>query len=86
MKELQENAMPNLVIGLVGNKADLEESRMVDSMDAEVYADDNVLIFGEVSAKTGQGIYEIFITLGKFSLFCQIFSKVVFFKSSTVTQ
>lgn len=59
----------NLVIYLVGNKVDLtiddEEKRVVDKTVAEKYAEDNGLLFSEVSAKTGEGIQQIFQTIGE---------------------
>lgn len=59
----------NLVIYLVGNKVDLtkddEEKRVVDRDVAEKYAEENGLLFNEVSAKTGEGIQQIFQTIGE---------------------
>ncbi|KAG0669382.1 GTP-binding protein of the rab/ypt [Maudiozyma exigua] len=59
----------NLVIYLVGNKVDLtkddEEKRVVDRDVAEKYAQENGLLFNEVSAKTGEGIQQIFQTIGE---------------------
>lgn len=59
----------NLVIYLVGNKVDLTidnaEKRVVDKTVAEKYAEENGLLFSEVSAKTGEGIQQIFQTIGE---------------------
>ena len=59
----------SLVIYLVGNKVDLAEAdqevRAVPTPEAQQYADDNGLLFGEVSAKTGQGIQETFQAIGQ---------------------
>ena len=50
----------NCFIALVGNKADLIEERRVQTEDAEVYAEENDLLFMETSAKTGMNVNELF--------------------------
>ena len=45
---------------LVGNKLDLEEGREVSTEDAKKYAEENNIGFIEVSAKTGDGIDDMF--------------------------
>ena len=45
---------------LVGNKCDLEEERLVSKEDAKQYAEKNNIGFFEVSAKTGDGIDDMF--------------------------
>ena len=45
---------------LVGNKLDLEEERDVSTEDAKKYAEENNIGFIEVSAKTGDGIKDMF--------------------------
>ena len=61
MDELkQNNEIEQLYIILVGNKIDLEEKRVVTREEAEKYAQDNNINFIEVSAKTGEGILDLF--------------------------
>ena len=50
MTELRENAAPNIVIMLVGNKADLRHLREVPTEAAKEYAEKNSLSFIETSA------------------------------------
>lgn len=60
IKELQKQANQDIVIALVGNKLDLEESRQIESETAKEYADEAGLIFSEVSAKNGLNIQDTF--------------------------
>ena len=45
---------------VVGNKTDLDDRREVNSDEGENFANENGFIFGEVSAKTGDGFSELF--------------------------
>ena len=45
---------------LVGNKIDLNENRVIEKDEAEKYVEENNLQYFEVSAKTGEGINELF--------------------------
>jgi len=53
LKQVKENAPPDAVIIVVGNKADLEEQRQVDFERAEKLAKKVGVSLFEVSAKTG---------------------------------
>jgi len=60
IEELQRQGSADIVIGLAGNKVDLESKREVSRMDAQKYASDNNCLFFEISAKTGENVNEIF--------------------------
>ena len=68
VKELQRQANPNIVIALVGNKIDLLASREVGTEEAKAYANEEGLLFLEVSAKTGDNVAETFLEIGIISL------------------
>jgi Ras-related protein Rab-5B/Ras-related protein Rab-5C len=65
VKELQRQASPNIVIALSGNKADLASKRMVEYDEAQIYAEENSLLFMETSAKTAMNVNEIFLAIGE---------------------
>ncbi|CAN1747574.1 Ras-related protein RABF1, partial [Linum perenne] len=56
VKELQKHGSPDIVLALVGNKADLHENRE-DGID---YAEKNGMFFIEASAKTSDNISQLF--------------------------
>ena len=65
--ELQRQADPGIVVMLVGNKLDLAEAgqRQVSTEEAQKFADEEGLMFMEVSAKTAQGVKEVFDKIGE---------------------
>lgn len=65
VKELQRQASPNIVIALAGNKSDLADKRLVETDEAQAYADDNGLLFMETSAKTASNVNEIFMAIAR---------------------
>lgn len=65
VRELQRQANPNMVMALAGNKADLEEQRVVSTEDAQAYANENGLFFVETSAKTAANVEELFLELAR---------------------
>lgn len=54
-----------MLVVLVGNKADLEDQRQVQTEEGEAFAKRNELIFFETSAKTSQGVEEVFVKATK---------------------
>ena len=60
IRELQRQADPSIVIALCGNKADLAARRQVTQGEAQKYAEEEGLMWGETSAKTGEGVREVF--------------------------
>jgi len=60
IEELQRQGSADIVIGLAGNKCDLESKREVPEQEARKYAQENKCLFFETSAKSGQNVNEIF--------------------------
>jgi len=58
--ELKETEGAHVVIGLAGNKLDLEGRRKVQKVEAQNLAEKQGFIFQETSAKTGENIQDIF--------------------------
>ena len=65
VRELQRQADPSIVIALCGNKTDLSARRQVSQEEAKKYADEEGLMWGETSAKTGEGVSDIFTAIGQ---------------------
>ena len=65
VEELNEKAPANIIITLVGNKVDLEDSREVSQDLAEEYAGKVGLAYREVSAKEDINIVSLFTELAK---------------------
>ena len=66
MKDLRTNSNPDIKIFLIGNKADLEDKRVVKKEVAEQFKKDYDLnLFMETSAKTGFNAKELFTEAAK---------------------
>ena len=66
IRELQRQADPSIVIALCGNKSDLSARRQVTEEEAKKYAEEEGLMWGETSAKTGEGVADIFTAIGTY--------------------
>jgi hypothetical protein len=64
IRELQRQADPSIVIALCGNKSDLAARRQVTEEEAKKYAEEEGLMWAETSAKSGEGVSEIFTAIG----------------------
>jgi hypothetical protein len=49
---------------LVGNKSDLESQRKIPKEMGELFAEEEGLLFGEASAKSGDGVEGLFMEIG----------------------
>jgi len=54
---------------LVGNKSDLESQRKIPKEMGMLFAEEEGLLFGEASAKSGEGVEGLFMEIGAFSPF-----------------
>lgn len=69
-KQLKKNCISKPIIFLVGNKIDCESERIVTNEDAMHVANKINATYKETSAKTGDGIQELFFEIAK------VFSKI----------
>jgi Ras-related protein Rab-5C len=69
IRELQRQADPSIVIALCGNKLDLAARRQVTQEEAQKYAEEENLMWTETSAKSGEGVADVFTAIGMFSVF-----------------
>ncbi|EGV62375.1 GTP-binding protein of the rab/ypt [Yamadazyma tenuis] len=70
IKELKKQAPEGIVICLVGNKLDLSEERQVDEQEVLQYVQElnhqeNNVLWAECSAKSGEGVLDIFNKIGR---------------------
>eukprot|EP01006_Ploeotia_vitrea_P024049 TRINITY_DN56764_c0_g1_i1.p1 TRINITY_DN56764_c0_g1~~TRINITY_DN56764_c0_g1_i1.p1 ORF type:complete len:256 (+),score=11.26 TRINITY_DN56764_c0_g1_i1:84-770(+) len=63
--EIKKSAPEDVIIALAGNKCDLEEEREVQQDEADDFSNELGAFYMETSAKTGQGIFELFESLGR---------------------
>lgn len=60
LEEARQNASPNMVIMLIGNKSDLDR-REVSYEEGDAFAREHGLVFRETSAKTSTNVEEAFV-------------------------
>lgn len=65
VRELKARGSPDVLIALVGNKTDLEEKRSVNKAEVAAWADSNGCLSFDASAKTGQGVADMFRTIAE---------------------
>ncbi|GAM19981.1 hypothetical protein SAMD00019534_031560 [Acytostelium subglobosum LB1] len=65
LNELRENAEPDILIMMVGNKSDLETSREVSTQEAQSFAQSNKISFLETSALNSNNVNQAFERLLK---------------------
>ena len=63
VKELQRRGDANVIVALAGNKADLEDQRVVETEEGRAFAEENGIIFLETSAKNATNIRQIFVDI-----------------------
>lgn len=65
VEELSSQAPENVIIALTGNKSDLDNLREVETQTGERYAKHIDALFLETSAKTSDGITDLFEEIGQ---------------------
>jgi len=65
VNELREAKSGPVVIAIAGNKLDLESKRKVSKIEAEDYAKSCDCLYGEISARTGVNIRNIFTAIAE---------------------
>ena len=61
LQDCRAHANQNMVIMLVGNKADITHRRAVSREEGEMFARENGLLFVEASAKTASNVEDAFV-------------------------
>ena len=65
IKDLKQS-VPDVAIALIGNKCDMEDQRMIERKKMISLAKEfHINVYGEVSAKTGENIHDVFWNLAR---------------------
>ena len=65
INQIKESATDDIILAIVGNKADLIEKEEVDEVEARNFAKDNNAVFFRTSAKSSMGINKLFEDMTK---------------------
>ncbi|XP_072013754.1 uncharacterized protein [Amphiura filiformis] len=65
IKNQEKNERRNIITCIVGNKADLKQHRQISTEEAETFAIRTDSIYFETSAKTGDNVDELFLTIAR---------------------
>jgi Ras-related protein Rab-5C len=66
LSDVRDKGPDKIVVGLIGNKADLESRREVSREKGEELAKQKeLLLFKETSALTGEGVHDVFMEMAK---------------------
>ena len=65
IEDIRNQSPKTVLIILIGNKIDLEDKRVISYDEGSEFAIKNGIIFGETSAKSGDGIDDIFLKSAK---------------------
>ncbi|XP_069472080.1 ras-related protein Rab-17 [Ambystoma mexicanum] len=66
LRELErEFSAGDITIALIGNKTDLSAERQVTSQEAQIFAEDNSVLFMETSAKDNYNVSEAFLAVAE---------------------
>ncbi len=58
-------ARPDICVTVVGNKCDLKEERILSTLEAAQFCQENGVQFIETSAMTGENVQQAFVMLAK---------------------
>ena len=65
VKQIQDNAPPNIIVGIVANKSDLSEEEEVDEEEAREFSKNLGAFFCTTSAKNRFGIEDLFLKIAQ---------------------
>jgi Ras-related protein Rab-2A len=63
LNDIKTYSCDQILLTIVGNKADLQEKRQVSREEAETFAHENNFQYFETSAKSGDNIEELFLSI-----------------------
>ena len=72
MEKNCNNDRSNFVLAMAGNKCDIDDSlKQVSQEQADEAAKENNMIFYETSARTGEGVQDLFMSMIKSIIVCK---------------